>query len=429
VHQITNCLEELLPKLGFLVKKLNTETLPDQNFGETFESLADQCALGIVVFDGFRPNVIFEYGYLRGKGKVVLPIKHKSASIAVRSLYALGDSVDEREIKNRTGLTLSQFSNLKEPLLGCFRELSDRHGTNIIDVDCDAELSSKEHPKTKVEAEIKKLTPIILEQYTKKSLTPVNKTNQESFERLEKLTLKLLQYFTEIVPFESANIRDAITEISNLEQQSGINVPSTVYITASSLCQTIAHKALFSEKENIASEYCGEAIKMLTRALKIEKDPPIRASIQNALGNAYTNFDFINPEKNTAKAIEAYQKALTIYTKENYPNDYAMTQNNLGFAYGTLSDFRDTEENTTKAIEAYQKALTIYTKENYPNDYAMIQNNLGNAYAYLSDVIDREGNAKKAIEAYQEALTIYTKENYPNDYATIQKALKKIRKV
>ena len=87
VHQITNYIEELLQELGFSVKKLSDETLPDEHFGESFESLAEKCALAVVVFDGFRPNVLFEYGYLRGIGKVILPIKNHTASIAVRSLY------------------------------------------------------------------------------------------------------------------------------------------------------------------------------------------------------------------------------------------------------------------------------------------------------------------------------------------------------
>ena len=82
-------------------------------------------------------------------------------------------------------------------------------------------------------------------------------------------------------------------------------------------------------------------------------------------------------EENLAKAIRAYEEALKIKTLEKYPIDYAMTQNNLGNAYGTFSEVRDREENLTKAVRAYEEALKIRTIEKYPLDYARTQNNLG----------------------------------------------------
>jgi tetratricopeptide (TPR) repeat protein len=420
VHQITNCIEELLHELGFSVKKISEATLPDHHFGEKFENLAEKCVLGIVIFDGFRPNVIFEYGYLRGKGKIVLPIKDESATIAVKSLYALSESADEHEIKNLTGLTEMQFSRLKEPSIGYFNQLSDRHGINMITVDCNAALSSKKHPKVKIKAEIDKLMPKILKLYAKQSLETVNKVNPELFKRFENITLQLLQYFTKITPFDSADIKNAIIDIENLERESGVNVPSTVYITASSLYQILAHRTTFSEV-NSAVKYYGDAIRILLKILHIERDPTTRATIQENLGNTYVDLSEVrDAEENLRKAIKAYQEALTIYTKENYPLDYAMTQNNLGIAYGRLSEVRDAEENSKKAIKAFEEALTIRTKENYPLNYATTQMNLGNAYRRLSEVKDREENSKKAIKAFEEALTIRTKENYPLNYATTQ---------
>lgn len=65
------------------------------------------------------------------------------------------------------------------------------------------------------------------------------------------------------------------------------------------------------------------------------------------------------------------------------------------------------------AIKAYQEALKIITVEQFPMDYAMTQNNIGNAYRTLAEVEEKALNCKKAIEAYQEALKIFTENSYP----------------
>ena len=77
-----------------------------------------------------------------------------------------------------------------------------------------------------------------------------------------------------------------------------------------------------------------------------------------------------------AKAINAYEESLRIRTVESYPIDYAMTQNNLGTAYCTLSEVRDKEKNLAKAINAYGESLKIYTVESYPLIHEIVKSNL-----------------------------------------------------
>jgi len=48
-----------------------------------------------------------------------------------------------------------------------------------------------------------------------------------------------------------------------------------------------------------------------------------------------------------------------------------------------LTEVRDKGENTQNAISADQKALEIYTFEEYPDDYASTQNSLENAKRLL----------------------------------------------
>ena len=49
--------------------------------------LIDQCAFGVVCLDGLRPNVVFEYGALRGAKKPVLLFREEAATVDVELFY------------------------------------------------------------------------------------------------------------------------------------------------------------------------------------------------------------------------------------------------------------------------------------------------------------------------------------------------------
>jgi CHAT domain-containing protein len=135
------------------------------------------------------------------------------------------------------------------------------------------------------------------------------------------------------------------------------------------------------------------------------------AQTQNNLANAYS--DRINGSRaeNLERAIEFYEAALTVYTLEDFPEDWAMTQNNLANAYrNRINGSR--AENLERAIEFYEAALTVYTFEDFPEDWAMTQNNLAAAY-YSRINGSRAENLERAIEFYQAALTVYTFEDFP----------------
>jgi tetratricopeptide (TPR) repeat protein len=151
-----------------------------------------------------------------------------------------------------------------------------------------------------------------------------------------------------------------------------------------------------------------------------EKRRKQKALIDNLIHEGRFYYDLskvLSKEENLKKAILAYEKALKMYTIETYPVEYAMTQNNLGNAFGILSEIRDKEENLIRSIQAHGEALKIYTIEAYPVEYAMTQNNLGNAFGILSEIRDKVENSKKAIQAYEEAIVIYRKLGLKADVA------------
>ncbi|GAB4198370.1 MAG: hypothetical protein Fur006_48010 [Coleofasciculaceae cyanobacterium] len=149
-----------------------------------------------------------------------------------------------------------------------------------------------------------------------------------------------------------------------------------------------------------------------------EAFPENWARIQNNLGIAYN--DRIRGERadNLEVAIALYNAALKIYTREAFPQDWARTQTNLGNAY--CNRIRGQKaDNLEMAIALYNAALKIYTREVFPENWATTQNNLGTAY---SDRIqgERADNLERAITSFSAALEVRTREAFPQDWAGTQ---------
>jgi tetratricopeptide (TPR) repeat protein len=107
-----------------------------------------------------------------------------------------------------------------------------------------------------------------------------------------------------------------------------------------------------------------------------------------------------------AQAVQAYQKALQVYTKEQLPQQWAMTQNNLGSALqeqGIRTGGQKGADLLSQAVQAYQKALEIRTFEYLPTDWAQTQNNLAELYEIRENwttAIEHYRNVYKVDPAY-----------------------------
>ena len=242
----------------FKVYKLSGETRADEHFGKTFEKLADECYLGIVLLDGFRPNVLFEYGILRGKGKVLIPVQDKKAYVAVDSFYSTsGDS--DNAYKESTGLEKEQFETLKKPPLGHFDHLSDCKGIKIVEVDHNAPSDSPDHPKNMIKEELEKLMPEISERYSKSLNESLKLTgtsmSEEHLKRFHDLSLRVSEYYTARKQFDSEDVESAAQEIKELEKSSNIRAPSRMYGTLAVLYVALAERTEWKKVDEIAGYY------------------------------------------------------------------------------------------------------------------------------------------------------------------------------
>ncbi|MGK7900175.1 MAG: CHAT domain-containing protein [Hormoscilla sp.] len=153
-----------------------------------------------------------------------------------------------------------------------------------------------------------------------------------------------------------------------------------------------------------------------------EEFPQEWATTQNNLGIAYKDRIAGERSENLERAIKCYHEALKVSTSEAFPVQWAGTQNNLGNAY-LYRIAGERSENIERAIACYHDALKVYTPSALPVDWAMTQNNLGIAYSYR---IAGEGseNLERAIKCYQEALKVYTPPSaLPVDWAMTQNNL------
>jgi tetratricopeptide (TPR) repeat protein len=114
-----------------------------------------------------------------------------------------------------------------------------------------------------------------------------------------------------------------------------------------------------------------------------------------------------------AEAVAAYRQALEVYTREQLPQQWATTQNNLGNALaeqGVRTSGEAGARLLAEAATAYRQALDVRTREVLPPQWAQTQNNLARAYMFLEDWVN-------AAASYANVLIVYP--DYQEAYDTV----------
>jgi hypothetical protein len=94
--------------------------------------------------------------------------------------------------------------------------------------------------------------------------------------------------------------------------------------------------------------------------------------------------------------VAAYRAALEERTRGRVPLDWAMTQNNLGYALEALGERQSGTAQLEEAAAAYRVALEERTRERVPLDWAYYEHGLADALAALGK---RQKNAARMEEA------------------------------
>jgi len=191
------------------------------------------------------------------------------------------------------------------------------------------------------------------------------------------------------------------------------------YEQRNNLAQTALVLIDASQVANFLDSF-SESLGYINRAIQLLEEEPYPELVANAQFRKGTllftwaqngNPSFYRP------AMNAYQKAVKVFSKENTPEVFAEIQHQLAIIYSEIPD--EVQKKSVWAsvsISSFKEALRYYTRETHPYEYARICNHYANALtkfpeAKLSD------NYAKAINLYREALDIRTAEEYPYERA------------
>ena len=172
---------------------------------------------------------------------------------------------------------------------------------------------------------------------------------------------------------------------------------------------------ILKQRQHLLNARFAETLQQVGQTL-ISQNPEaielIVAIIEN-LSNHIRDFPLGSRANNIEIAITGYQ--IVLNNRQPGSEMFAQTQNNLALAYSQRIN-GSRAENLERAIEFFEAALTVYTLEDFREDWAMTQNNLAVAYSKRING-SRAENLERAIEFYQAALTVYTFEDFPFNYS------------
>lgn len=175
----------------------------------------------------------------------------------------------------------------------------------------------------------------------------------------------------------------------------------------------------------LAPEVCLERSIALYREglskIDVAAAPQTRALLNKNLGIASADLArYQDKTENLQQAVAAYQQALLDLNRDTEPQQYAAAQNNLATAYWNLAQDGEPLAKPSErivhlksAIAAYTEALSCYSPEREPLNYAGVLNNIGTACWNLCQHEPSEILLVRAIAAYREALKYRTRELVP----------------
>ena len=148
--------------------------------------------------------------------------------------------------------------------------------------------------------------------------------------------------------------------------------------------------------------------KLLIKSGRVKNGTLERASVLESLGNKHLELArYMDRDKNLKKAADSYRRAAqNIIAIEKNSLRLARINKKLGDSYAYLTPAGRNERSLNRALSSYYEAMTAYTQESYPREYAQLQYKIGNVYRMLANERLRASqDLKLAVKAYKKALS------------------------
>lgn len=189
--------------------------------------------------------------------------------------------------------------------------------------------------------------------------------------------------------------------------------------TAEELAETEMNLGLVLQSlSGVGKARITDAISAYQRALRVfdrARFPKEYAILQNNLATAFLSIPFTDEraKMREALAVQAFEDGLRVVNLIDHPAEYAMLQNNLGNALQYASSSHAVENNV-RALEAYDEALKVRTREAMPIEYANTIANKANCLWNLPDDVEdpasgNRGNLATAGRLYADAREIFNR--------------------
>lgn len=180
-----------------------------------------------------------------------------------------------------------------------------------------------------------------------------------------------------------------------------------------------------------------DAISAYQRALRTfdrNRHPGEFAILQNNLATAFLSMPFTDERSKMreALAVQAFEEGLKVVNLIDHPSEYAMLQNNLGNALQYASSSH-VIENNLRALDAYDEALKVRTRETTPLEYANTIANKSNCLLNLPDdpAQPERGNRANLLQArayYAEAREIFVSHGEVDKARIVSEAVTQIER-
>lgn len=121
------------------------------------------------------------------------------------------------------------------------------------------------------------------------------------------------------------------------------------------------------------------------------------------------------------EALEAgiivFARALDLRPRSEAPDQWAVTQNNLGNALLALGEREQAADKLDLAAKSYRLALEVRTAERAPEEWALLQTNLGSALLRQGEIARAPDLFRDAVTAFRLALRHLDPDATPLDWA------------
>ncbi|MFI5324366.1 MAG: hypothetical protein ACHQ6U_12760, partial [Thermodesulfobacteriota bacterium] len=412
IRELLEPLRKYLHEKGIQLNLLSDYSHLNGHYADRFEEFARGCLLGVLILDGMGPDELYQLGFLRGGGKIILTIGARGMSPLDKDTDGVreeGSSVSAADLEPGRGSDSSRF---------CCERILNGHLKESIELDSSPDIEEQGiYSENAIREKLQEALPGIMESYMYDCLRTVENQGAEETESLRIIVLRLCECCTSRNGYDFANLDEMCIALDAWESNAGVLVPSRILSCLASLYSGLLET---EDDETLIREYSRKCSGIYERILERKESGLFAGLTGKKLADSLVRYAFFVGEKEKIEeATGIYRKVLGLFTADKYPHEFTAVRNNLGVALDTLSRLTGECEHGEAAVSSLIEALSSGRSVISPPECALVAYNLGTAYSNLARHDDRRETLLNALEAFREALLFYTPENFPEEHARL----------